>query len=630
VSRLLLVATLTASLLSPQAVAAQNAPTTASEGISANENREGAGALEGGVLTVRLEARAGTWHPEGPGGMELPVAAFAEEGKPLQNPGPLLRMPAGTEARVTVRNSLDKPLTVFGLGPQRGLAADSLVIPPGEVREARFRATEPGTYYYAGKTIPAPVFARLEEDSQLNGAIVVDPAGAAVHPNDRPFVISWWGTLDSTSVSGLGRFTMVINGLSWPHTERFHVTQGDSLYWRWINLTGTGHPMHLHGFYFRVDARGDGALDTLYGAGQRRLAVTELINPGETAATAWSPTRPGNWIFHCHFAGHLSHLVALDTDRGIRASTHETHDSDAPHQMSGLVLGIHVEPSGSAPRPVPEGQPMRLVIRSKPGVYGDHPGYSFALGGTPEEADPDAMTVPGPALMLERDEPVAITMVNRSHEPAAVHWHGIELESYPDGVPGWSGEGANILPSIPPGDSLTVRFTPPRAGTFMYHSHFNEFQQIGSGMYGPILVLEPGQAYDPETDRVLLFSDGGPIVNVIAGPFPPVLLNGQVAPLPMELRAGVTYRFRVINIKTDFPEKLALLDGDEPVEWRLVAKDGADLPASQATMRPADLTFAPGEIFDFEFTPRSVGDLALRFGFEEQQEEPTVVVVRVR
>lgn len=629
-NRLLAAAALVGLLSSPATTAAQEALTTLHPPIHPNENREGAGTLEGGVLTVRLEARTGLWHPEGTDGMGLTVAAFAEEGKPLQNPGPLLRVPVGTEIRATLRNSLEKPLTVYGFGRERGLAADSLVIPPGEAREARFRATEPGTYYYAGKTIPAPVFARLDEDSQLNGAIVIDPPDAPARPDDRPFVISWWGTIDSTSVSGLGRFTMVINGLSWPHTERFHVAQGDSLHWRWINLTGLGHPMHLHGFYFRVDARGDGARDSLYGPDQRRLAVTEPLEPGQTMAIAWSPTRPGNWIFHCHFAGHLSHLVALDTERGIPATSHAAHDSDAPHQMAGLVLGIRVKPTGPVERIEREARPLRLVIRSKPGVYGENPGYSYALGSVPEEAEPDAMVVPGPLLILEKDEPVAITVVNRSHEPAAVHWHGIELDSFPDGVPGWSGEDGNTLPGIPPGDSLTVRFTPPRAGTFIYHSHFNEFQQIGSGLYGPILVLEPGQRHDPETDRVLLFSDGGPMVNVMTGPFPPVFLNGSAAPDPMELRAGTTYRFRVINIKTDFPETLALLDGDEPVEWRLVAKDGADLPASQATVRPAELTFAPGETFDFEFTPASVGDLSLRFGFPVQQEEPTVVAVRVR
>jgi len=39
------------------------------------------------------------------------------------------------------------------------------------------------------------------------------------------------------------------------------------------------------------------------------------------------------------------------------------------------------------------------------------------------------------------------------------------LESYPDGVPGWSGSDNRILPSVGTGDSITVRFTPPRAGT---------------------------------------------------------------------------------------------------------------------------------------------------------------------
>jgi hypothetical protein len=49
------------------------------------------------------------------------------------------------------------------------------VIAPGATREASFTATAPGTYYYAGQTVPGPLQARIEEDSQLNGAIVVVP-----------------------------------------------------------------------------------------------------------------------------------------------------------------------------------------------------------------------------------------------------------------------------------------------------------------------------------------------------------------------------------------------------------------------------------------------------------------------
>jgi manganese oxidase len=209
---------------------------------------------------------------------------------------------------------------------------------------------------------------------------------------------------------------------------------------------------------------------------------------------------------------------------------------------------------------------------------------------------------------------VAINIVNHSHEPAAIHWHGIELESYPDGVPGWSGEGDRVLPAIPVGDSLTVRFTPPRAGTFMYHSHFNEMQQIASGMYGAIIVLEPGERHDPELDRLLVFSDGGPFLDFGPGMrVPPKFLNGRADPEPLRLRAGTTYRLRLINIITETGLELVLLDGDTPVSWRAVAKDGAELPPGLATMRPAELVFSPGEIYDFELAPTAAGELRLGF-----------------
>jgi len=276
---------------------------------------------------------------------------------------------------------------------------------------------------------------------------------------------------------------------------------------------------------------------------------------------------------------------------------------------------------------------MRLIVRSRPNVYGGLPGYAYVLGGTPAERDTTTLTVPGPTLVLEKDQPVAITIVNQSQMPAAVHWHGIELESYPDGVPGWSGSGSSILPAISPNDSLTVRFTPPRAGTFMYHSHFDEVGQIASGLYGSIVVLDHGKRYDGDTDRVLLLSDDGPTQNVIVGPFPRALLNGQSQPRPMELRSGVTYRFRLINIRTDYQATVSILEADQPVRWRVVAKDGADLPPSQAADRPATLTFAAGEIYDVELTPKAVGNLTLRFGAPKQGPIPgqaTDVPVAVR
>lgn len=593
--------------------------------IETNDNRRPAGTLRNGVLTVSLEARMGAWYPEGPNGKALTVAAFAEAGGTLQTPGPLIRVPEGTEIKAMVRNALDKPMTLFGFGTTRG-TTDSVIIAPGASREMHFKAGAPGTYYYVAKTTPAPLDRRIGDDSQLNGAIIIDPTGA-VAP-DRIFVISLWAQLDSLSPTGLGSVTMTINGLSWPHTERLEMMQGDSARYRILNLSTLSHPMHLHGFYFRMDAKGDGIHDTLYTPDQQRLAVTEIISPGQTMRLAWQATRPGDWIFHCHFAGHLSTLVSLDDQHGVMDSTGAMrHMSDRPHQMYGLVLGVHVAPHGSAlPASGAPARHIRLLVRERPNVYGSAPGYAFVLGGSADDSS-GAMPVPGPTLVLERGQPVAVTIVNQSQDRAAVHWHGIELEdSYADGVPGWSGNAGNLLQAVPPGDSLTVHFTPPRAGTFMYHSHFNEFHQIPSGLYGALVVVDSAHPMSANVDRIMVFSDHGPTTNVVTGPFPRITMNGDTAPPPLDLQAGRHYRFRLVNIRGDAPMQFSLLQGDSLLTWRAVAKDGADLPASQATNRPAMVFFAPGEIYDFDFTaPAAGGSYTLAFGDPKVGNAPAVM-----
>jgi FtsP/CotA-like multicopper oxidase with cupredoxin domain len=217
-------------------------------------------------------------------------------------------------------------------------------------------------------------------------------------------------------------------------------------------------------------------------------------------------------------------------------------------------------------------------------------------------------------LVLERGKRVAVTIVNQSEEPASVHWHGIELESYPDGVPGWSGSGSSVLKAIGPGDSLTVRWTPPRAGSFMYHSHFNESMQMGSGLYGPIIVLEPGERFDSATDKILFFGTAGTATNPVFGPFPGFVMNGKTSPEPMNLKAGTRYRLRLFNLAGDSPLRVSLDSGTTPIHWRPVAKDGYPLPASQTAARPAVVVSDPGEIYDFEYTPPAAEELTLRFG----------------
>jgi manganese oxidase len=225
-------------------------------------------------------------------------------------------------------------------------------------------------------------------------------------------------------------------------------------------------------------------------------------------------------------------------------------------------------------------------------------------GATPPAAD--SVRFPGSPIVLTRGEPTEITVLNHADVPLGVHWHGLELESWADGVPGWSGMPGRVSPAVQPGDSFVVRMTPPRAGTFMYHVHSEPGHQLAQGLYGPFLVLEPGQPWDPEADRVFLLGSLG------TGEDPPAAVNGRLEPEPIELRAGEAYRLRFMHISPDDDKQVELLSRDEPVTWRFIAKDGADLPPHQVRMQPADLRIHVGETYDFRWVPERAGEYVLR------------------
>jgi FtsP/CotA-like multicopper oxidase with cupredoxin domain len=192
-----------------------------------------------------------------------------------------------------------------------------------------------------------------------------------------------------------------------------------------------------------------------------------------------------------------------------------------------------------------------------------------------------------------------MVIVNRLQEPAAIHWHGIELESYSDGVAGWSGAGQSLAPSIQPGDSFTAQLILPRAGTFIYHTHMNDVEQLTSGLYGAIVVLEPGKPFDPSTDHVYVAGWDGPSEK------PDVVINGDSTAIPLSIRVGAVQRFRFVNIGAAAGVRFTISRDTTVVVWRALAKDGADLPASQARTKPSTQFVQVGETYDFEFTPDS-------------------------
>jgi FtsP/CotA-like multicopper oxidase with cupredoxin domain len=322
--------------------------------IEANPNLVPAGELRNGTLTLRLEIREGEWYPEADTGPGVVVQAFTEEGRALQIPSPLIRVPAGTELRVTVRNALDKAAArVYGLHARPGNTKDPLEIPAGESREARFMVTAPGTYHYWATTMNRPLALRGGVDSQLSGALIVDKPGEAVA--DRVFVMGIWVNRPPPGSTQVGRQFPVINGKSWPYTERFTFDAGTTVRWRWINTSFFDHPMHLHGAYFRVESEGDGAVDLALPPDKRRLVVTDRIPVGGTRSIALLPEREGRWLFHCHLLVHMSseyRYLAPGYPGDFLPAEGVHHAALDSTGMAGMVLGLTVRPGAKPASPV--------------------------------------------------------------------------------------------------------------------------------------------------------------------------------------------------------------------------------------------------------------------------------------
>jgi len=492
-------------------------------------------------------------------------------------------------------------LSTRGLPPT---PADTFSIAAGASREVSFIAGAAGTYFYRASVDGAPAADGSSIDAALNGAFVVDPRGGRPAA-DRIFVLGLWSRTPAPGgiVALDERLRFTINGRAWPNTERLSYALGDTVRFRVINTSIAVHPMHLHGFYFAVNSRGNGAVDTTYSrAVEPQQVVTERVAVGRTMTMTWVPERAGNWLFHCHDNFHIARNNPLDGSAlPPEGATHENH---AMEMMGGLVLGLTVrgpDRSNEGGRDAGRRQ-LRLVARVDTGGTPSEPAYGYALG------ERRAALIPGPMLLLKRGQPVAITVVNEIPEPTAVHWHGIELESYFDGVAGFAGQGKRIAPVIAPRDSFVARFTPPRSGTFIYHPHADEVRQQTAGMSGALLVVDDPEKYDASHDLVVLVTTPRRAADAQAL----VFINGSASPAAAELRAGEKYRVRLIDIHTFRPSMIArIVAGMDTLVWRAIAKDGMDLPAVRAVIKPAVQQMGNGETFDFEFVPPRAGELKL-------------------
>lgn len=218
--------------------------------------------------------------------------------------------------------------------------------------------------------------------------------------------------------------------------------------------------------------------------------------------------------------------------------------------------------------------------------------------------------LPGPSLKALKGDMMIIKVKNNLPEPTMIHWHGIRLEASMDGT-------EQVQKPILPGDEFEYRFIVPDAGTFWYHSHFNETVQMEKGMYGSLIVEDAG---DPifDADKVFMIddmklTDEGEFVK---GNFikrwverhdgregQTVLLNGKENPV-IEIAAGQQERWRFINAAS--ARYIVLHLGGKP--FTIIAGDGGLLSKTKTV---TELMITPGERVDIIAGSFNEGDVLL-------------------
>ncbi|WP_246252340.1 multicopper oxidase family protein [Allomesorhizobium camelthorni] len=217
-------------------------------------------------------------------------------------------------------------------------------------------------------------------------------------------------------------------------------------------------------------------------------------------------------------------------------------------------------------------------------------------------------TVPGPEIRVRQGERLRVAVENGLAEETTVHWHGVRVPNAMDGVPHLT------QAPIAVGERFVYEFDAVDAGTFWYHPHQRGFEQVGRGLYGPLIIEEPepirvdrdvtwvlgdwrlmksGEISDDFGNRHDIHHNGR-VGNTVT-------INGRV-PDSFAVRKGERIRLRLINTAN---ARIFSLDfaGHEPI---VIALDGQPVSphapdGGQVVLGPAmradlivDMTGEPG------------------------------------
>ncbi|MCA9641851.1 MAG: copper oxidase [Myxococcales bacterium] len=224
--------------------------------------------------------------------------------------GPTIEAVEGDRVRIYVTNRLSAPTTVHWHGVYLPNGMDGVgglnqaAIKPGETFRYEWTFRQHGTFMY---------HSHHDEMTQMAmgmiGMIVVHPRKPSTgYRVDRDFAImlSEWAIKpgrkrpDPNAMSDFNVLTM--NARCYPGTQPLVVKTGDRVRIRFGNLSAMDHhPIHLHGFHFKVVATDGGQIPVEAQTPQ----TTVLVPTGATRDVEFIADAPGDWAMHCHMTHHV-------------------------------------------------------------------------------------------------------------------------------------------------------------------------------------------------------------------------------------------------------------------------------------------------------------------------------------
>jgi manganese oxidase len=224
--------------------------------------------------------------------------------------------------------------------------------------------------------------------------------------------------------------------------------------------------------------------------------ATDLIDPGSTATLDVPALAAGSYAAYCTVAGHkdlgmLATVTAGSGPSGASGSTSTgagmTAQMMADMHKAGVeafLAGNQTDTQGNQPlEPTMDGTTKVFTLTAEQIKWEVSKGQfkdAMAFNGQ----------VPGPQLQVSLGDHVRIVVQNQMDQPTVLHLHGMTVPNSQDGVPYVTQD------PIMPGQVWTYEFTvkdPP--GMYVYHSHFNSTEQVGSGLYGALIVEPQGGAW---------------------------------------------------------------------------------------------------------------------------------------